>query len=66
LLKQELPPHDVDFVMDFIRRHGGIVHAQDLAEGLVQEAKRCLDILPSSAAKDSLLGLADYIIERDY
>jgi octaprenyl-diphosphate synthase len=66
LLKTELAPHDVDFVMDFVRRHGGIAYAQTLAEDLVREAKACLKDLPESAAKSSLLGLADYIIERDY
>ena len=66
LLKHELAPHDVEFVMDFIRRHGGIAHAQQKAEDLVAEAKRRLDALPDSAAKASLMGLADYIIERDF
>jgi octaprenyl-diphosphate synthase len=66
LLKHELAPHDVNFVMDFIRRHGGIVHAQKRAEELVAEAKGRLDVLPDSTAKTSLLGLADYIIERDF
>ncbi|MGH7442983.1 MAG: polyprenyl synthetase family protein [bacterium] len=66
LLKHELAPHDVDFVMDFIRRHGGIVHAQRRAEELVAEAKQFLEPLPESPAKTSLLGLAGYIIARDF
>jgi octaprenyl-diphosphate synthase len=66
LLKHELAPHDVDFVMDFIRRHGGIAHAQKKAAELVAEAKLRLSVLPESAAKDSLMGLADYIVERDF
>ncbi|HTB23458.1 MAG TPA: polyprenyl synthetase family protein [bacterium] len=66
LLKHELAPHDVDFVMDFIRRHGGIAHAQKRAEELVEQAKARLAVLPESTAKASLLGLADYIIERDF
>jgi octaprenyl-diphosphate synthase len=66
LLKHELAPHDVDFVMDFIRRHGGIAHAQQKAAELVAAAKQGLSVLPESAAKASLLGLADYIVERDF
>lgn len=66
LLKPELAHHDMDFVMDFIRTHGGIVHAQEKAESLVAEAKDSLKDLPGSAAKESLLALADYIIDRDY
>jgi len=66
LLKNELAPHDVDFVMDFIRRHGGIAHAQKKAEALVAKAKLSLAVLPDSASKTCLLGLADYIIERDF
>lgn len=66
LLKQELAPHDVNFVMDFIRRHGGIAHAQKKAEDLVEQAKLSLKSLPESTAKASLMGLADYIVERDF
>lgn len=66
LLKPELAPHDVKFVMDFIVRHGGIAAATAKAEALVVEAKALLAPLPEGPSKDSLLGLADYIIQRDF
>jgi octaprenyl-diphosphate synthase len=66
LLKQELAPHDVDYVMSFIRQHGGIQYAQQTAEKLVAEAKELLMGLPESSSRASLLGLADYIIQRDF
>jgi octaprenyl-diphosphate synthase len=66
LLKGELAPHDVAFVMDFIKKHGGLEYTQAKAESLVQEAKDCLKVLGESPSKASLLGLADYIIQRDY
>ncbi len=66
LLKHELAPHDVEFVMDFIRAHGGIAAAQSTAADLVERAKQALAPLPDSAAKASLVGLADYIVERDF
>jgi octaprenyl-diphosphate synthase len=66
LLKPELAPHDIQFVMDFIQRHGGIVAASRKAESLVHEAKALLVALPDCAAKSSLLGLADHTIQRDF
>ena len=67
LLKSELAPHDVTFVMAFIQRHGGIAYAARKAEDLVAESKQLLaGVLPEGAAKASLLGLADYIIQRDF
>jgi octaprenyl-diphosphate synthase len=66
LLKSELAPHDVAYVMDFIRRQGGIDAAMHKAESLIREAKALLEPLLDSPAKASLLGLADYIIQRDF
>ncbi len=66
LLKPELAPHDVEFVMGFIRRHGGIAHARNRAAELVREAKAEISALPESSAKAGLLGLADYIIAREF
>ena len=66
LLKSDLAPHDVSFVMAFIQRHGGIAYAAAKAEALVAESKRLLAVLPEGASKASLLGLADYIIQRDF
>jgi octaprenyl-diphosphate synthase len=66
LLKAELAPHDISFVMDFIKRHGGLEYTQGKAEALIAEAKAGLEFLGESPAKASLMGLADYIIQRDY
>ncbi len=66
LLKGDLAPHDVAFVMDFIKKHGGLEYTQGKAEALVLEAKQCLDPLPDSPSKASLLSMADYIIQRDF
>ena len=66
LLKQDLAPHDMEYVMGFIRQHGGIQYAQKTAETLVAEAKELLMGLPDSSARASLLGMADYIIQRDF
>jgi octaprenyl-diphosphate synthase len=66
LLKPELAPHDVQFVMDFIKKHGGIAAAEARAEELVAEAKALLAPLADGPSKASLLGLADYIIQRDH
>ena len=66
LLKNDLAPHDVEFVMEFIKRHGGITYAQRKAEALVAESKELLGVLPNGPAKASLMDMADYIILRDF
>jgi geranylgeranyl pyrophosphate synthase len=52
--------------MEFIKRHGGITYASRKAEALVAESKQLLGVLPDGPSKASLIGLADYIIQRDF
>lgn len=52
-------------VLEFVERHGGIEYAQQRARGFSDSAKEKLAPFPDSPAKQSLLGFADFVVERD-
>ncbi|MFB6200980.1 MAG: geranylfarnesyl diphosphate synthase [Halorhabdus sp.] len=45
---------------------GSIDFARETAEGLIQDGKDNLDVLPDNEARDLLEGIADFLIEREY
>jgi geranylgeranyl diphosphate synthase type I len=45
---------------------GSIEYARTLSRDLVDRGKARLDVLPDSAARDHLRGLAEYLVERGY
>ncbi len=51
-------------VVDCIRRHGGISYTLGKAEAFVEEARACLDGFDSSEARQHLLAIAGFILER--
>lgn len=53
-------------ILDLVRRHRVLEMTQQVAEDYSRRAKRTLEPLPDSVQKDSLLALADYVIERNY
>src|SRR3989338_4524877 len=52
-------------VLDVIHRYDGLEEARKLARKYVERAKANLDPFKPSLEKESLLGLADYVIDRD-
>ena len=66
LLKNEISDQDMSLVFAFVREHGGLDYVRQRCEKLVEEAKMELAVLEDSPAKQSLLGLADYMIQREY
>jgi geranylgeranyl pyrophosphate synthase len=66
LLKNEISDQDLSLVFSFIRENKGLDYTRAKCVELVEGAKAELKELPESPAKDSLLALADYIIQRDY
>jgi geranylgeranyl pyrophosphate synthase len=56
---------DIHEVVGLLKKHGGIAHAQKLAESYVQQALTHLAPLPDSDYKQWLTLWADYIIARD-
>jgi len=64
LLKNEKQEH-VSEIKDFVRQKGGIDYAEQKAEYYINKALQKLEIYPTSAYKNSLILLADYITSRD-
>lgn len=44
---------------------GGIQYAQEKMKDLISQARNQLDELPDSAAKESMHGLINYVLERN-
>ncbi|MGQ9819417.1 MAG: polyprenyl synthetase family protein [Candidatus Kapaibacteriales bacterium] len=55
---------DIRQIIEFVIENKGIVSAQNKALQIVNEAKELLSDFPINPAKESLLKLADYVIER--
>ena len=53
-------------ILSLVERHGAVGWARGVAADYVRRAKGHLTIFPDSPPKESLLGLADYILARDW
>ncbi len=56
----------IDEAVKILEDSGSIGYATDLAVSYIQQGKAKLDILEDSEAKDVLLAIADYMIERTF
>lgn len=60
-------PREIKRVMSIMEDYGAINFARKKAGGMVAEARRKLDkAVPESGAKEKLLALADFLIEREF
>ncbi len=66
LLNSHLSEAQLAEIVAFIHLHGGVEYARARAQALVAEAKAELTALPESTFRQSLEGLADYILRREY
>lgn len=64
--KREATREEIDDALEKLEDSGSIDYALTTARNFVAEGKAKLDILPESEAKDILLALADYMIERKF
>ena len=53
-------------ILDLVRRNRSLDRARQVAEDYAAKAKECLSRAPDSAHKESLLALADYVIDRQH
>ncbi len=65
ILKEEGDEH-VSEAMEIMEKYGSIQYAWKLAQEDVNQAKELLDILDDSPAKDALLRIADFVLERSH
>lgn len=56
---------DVDFVIDYVLKSGGIEYADQKMRALANDAMDALRKLPESAARESLVELVSFTIERE-
>jgi len=63
ILKEE-GDQNVSEAVDILEKYGSIQYAWNVAQEDVNQAKSLLDILDDSPAKDALLLLADFVLER--
>ncbi|MFQ3294775.1 MAG: geranylgeranyl diphosphate synthase type I, partial [Natrialbaceae archaeon] len=56
----------VDAAVDRIKEAGSIEYANQMARDLVESGKDSLSVLPDNEARDLLVDIADYLIERGY
>ena len=66
LKKKELDHAEIEYLLAFARRSGGIEYAQGRMARLIDEAKRDLEsAMPAGDELQALLSLADYIVFRE-
>ena len=53
-------------ILDLVRRNHSLARARQVAVDYILKAKQCLLQVPSSPYRDSLLLLADYVIDREH
>ena len=52
-------------MQSILGRSGSFAYAQNVAQRLVREAVDSLDVLPPTEAREALLSMASYVVERE-
>lgn len=63
---QEASNKEIDEVKQLLVQLGGVAETKRLAQQIIEEARRELDVLPDSRYKQLLLAWADFMIARDF
>jgi octaprenyl-diphosphate synthase len=66
LLKDNIQKKQINYIIDYVKRSGGIEYTRLKAEEYIAKAGKCLDIFPDSDAKTSLNSLLEFVTERNY
>ncbi|GAA5819831.1 MAG: polyprenyl synthetase family protein [Methanobrevibacter sp. CfCl-M3] len=65
ILKNGNSKEDVRLAMDILNKYGSLSYASNLAQKYVFDAKKLLDILEDTPHKQSLISIADFVINRE-
>jgi octaprenyl-diphosphate synthase len=65
MIKAGATNKDVEFIVDFVQRNGGIAYAEARAQEYGTAAHQCLTPFPDSDAKRSLEHFIDFVMERE-
>ncbi|TES92098.1 MAG: polyprenyl synthetase family protein [Candidatus Cloacimonadota bacterium] len=57
---------NVKNIIELINRHNSITYARNMAKTYSKKAKNSIGLFPDSEAKRSLIGLCDFVVERDH
>ncbi len=57
--------HHRDLLRPWLQRHDAIAYSRERARRFTQSAREELAVLPDSPARDSLVGLADFVVNRN-
>lgn len=64
LRKRDFSPENIATLIGFAKEHGGVEYAMSRMVYYKEKATNIICSLPHNEARDSLLLLADYVIER--
>ena len=56
---------NIEKVIDFVKANGGLEYAKEKARQIGDKAKAELAIFSDSSAKESLINLVDFVLERN-
>jgi octaprenyl-diphosphate synthase len=66
LLKDIPQKKQINYIIDFVKENGGIEYTREKAGEFIELAIGSLRNIPASEAKESLISLSNFIIDRDY
>ena len=64
--KREASKGEMEAAIEALKRSGAVDYVAGLARKMVFDAKSRLEALPDSGAKEVLLALADFVVEREF
>ena len=56
---------DLTYTLGLMAKHGAVDDALTVAQDLSDEAKAALAVFPDSSARQALMALADYVVQRE-
>ena len=63
--KEVLDTDEINTLIEYAKRHGGIEYAYDTMQRLRDEAVEIISQFPASQTRDHFIAIIDYIISRD-
>ncbi|MBD3179224.1 MAG: polyprenyl synthetase family protein [Candidatus Latescibacteria bacterium] len=66
MMGREMTAEEIEFIIGFADRSGGISYARERAAENARKALSCLEHFPGSEYRDSLAELTSFVIEREF
>jgi octaprenyl-diphosphate synthase len=65
MIRKGITSSDAGYIIDIVKKTGGIEKARAKALEIIEEAIHKLSVLPDSPAKDALIQIAYYVVDRE-